>query len=411
MTATTATTGPARASGATDLDLLTGPGAGSVLRAALAGAGAGLRSWHAEQVEHRPGRGSTVAYRAWVAWPGRQLTEERLVAHTGQAPEGALTVDNGADRVAVWRFPHDPYLPGLAVAYDSGAVATLLRRIGLGGGPVELRLRAYRPRRRAVVEAVGSGGRLFLKVIRPARVEELHRRHRQLVDAGVPAPPSLGYTPGGLLVLQAIPGQPLRRALRSRGGPLPSGAAVLDLLDRLPAELAEGPPRRSWLDRAPHHAAVVAAALPSEAERAGQLAAAVTAGAGAGRTVPVHGDFYENQLIVQQGRITGLLDVDTAGPGDRLDDLACLLGHLSVLAQTEPGGSGQVSRLGARYLAAFEAVVDPVDLRRRVAAVVLSLATGPHRVQERGWPVATRRRLGLVEQWLDSARPPSPAPT
>jgi hypothetical protein len=300
------------------------------------------------------------------------------------------------------------------VAYDAGAVATLLRQIGLGDGPVELRLRAYRPRRRAVVEAVGSGGRLFLKVVRPARVEELHRRHRLLVDAGVPAPSSLGYTPDGLLVLQAVPGQSLRQALRRGGVPLPAGAAVLDLLDRLPAQLAEGAPRRSWSDRAAYYAAVVAAALPAQAGRASQLAAALvgpgTGWAGPGPLVPVHGDLYENQLFVHGGRITGLLDVDTAGPGDRLDDLACLLGHLSVLTQTGPR-SGEVGRLGARYLAAFEAVADPVELRHRVAAVVLSLATGPHRVQERGWPVATRRRLGLVEQWLDSARPPSPAPT
>ena len=60
-----------------------------------------------------------------------------------------------------------------------------------------------------------------------------------------------------------------------------------------------------------------------------------------------------------------------------------------------------IRRLGSRWLGAFERVVDPYDLRHRVAGVLLSLATGPHRVQELGWQVATARRLDLVERWLD----------
>ena len=39
-----------------------------------------------------------------------------------------------------------------------------------------------------------------------------------------------------------------------------------------------------------------------------------------------------------------------------------------------------------------------------IAAVVLSLATGPHRVQDPQWQDATRYRLELAERWVDSAR-------
>lgn len=390
--------------------LLTGPDAGDILQAALATTGAELQSWRAEQVDYQPGRGSTAGYRVRVRWPDRTVTEERFGAYTGRVPPdrtaGVLTVGDGVAQVAVWRFPHDPYLPGLAAAHDPAAVAGLLASLGLGGGPVELAVRAYRPRRRAVLEATGPGGRLFLKVVRPDRVAALHRLHRLVTGAGVPAPASLGYAPDGLLVLAALPGQTLREALRHRGTPLPTGAAVRELLDRLPPELAQGPPRRTWRDRAGHYAEVVAGVLPAQASRVRQLAAAITAetGAGTGAVVPVHGDLYEAQLRVAGGRITGVLDLDTAGPGERLDDLACLLGHLSVLAQLDPARAAAVNRLGSGYLAAFERTVDPADLRYRVAAVVLSLATGPHRVQERGWRRATRLRVDLAERWLDSAR-------
>lgn len=382
-----------RQTGGRVADLLTGPDAGDILQAALAGAGAQVLSWRAEQVDYQPRRGSTAGYRVRVRWPDRRVSEQRFGAYTGQLladlardlPAGVLRIGDGVDQVVVWRFPHDPYLPGLATANDPAAVAGLLASFGLGHGPapVLLSLRAYRPRRRAVIEASGSDGRLFLKVVRPDRVAALHQRHRLVTAAGVPAPHSLGYTPAGLLVLQALPGQILRQALRNRSAPLPPGAAILDLLDRLPPELAEGPGRRSWRDRAGHYADVVTGVLPDQSDRVRQLAAAITAETGAGPVVPVHGDLYEAQLRVAAGRITGLLDIDTAGPGERLDDLACLLGHLSVLAQLDPARATAINRLGIRYLAAFERTVDPADLRYRVAAVVLSLATGPHRVQER----------------------------
>ena len=406
MTAAAVTADPASAAARRGLRLLTGPEAGGILQAALQPAGGELLAWQPCQVDHQPGGGSTAGYQARVRWAGGRVSQERFAACTGTGPPPGpvVTVGDGADRVAVWRFPHDPYLPALAAAYLPGAAARLLAGYGLAPGPVSLRVRAYRPRRRAVVELTGPGGRLFLKLVRPAAVAGLHRRHRLCTDAGVPVPASLGYTPEGMLVLWPLSGQSLRQAVRGPGGPVPSGAAILAMLDRLPGALAEGPRRASWPDRAGHYAGVLAGALPAEADRASQLAAAIAAGGGCGPIVPVHGDFYESQLWVSGSRITGLFDLDTAGPGERLDDLACLLGHLSVLAQLEPSRAAAVNRLGARYLGGFDSTVDPTELRHRVAAVVLSLATGPHRVQEKGWPSATRRRLELVERWLDSAR-------
>src|ERR671918_1368640 len=391
---------------ARELALLTGPDAADVLAAALHVAGGQLVSCRPRQVVHQRGRATTVSYRSRVRWPDGEVKDETLAACTGDAPAGALVLGDGADRVAVWRFPHDPALPGLAAACDEAAVANLLDETGLGGGPVRLRTRAYRPRRRAVIEAVGSRGRLFIKVVRPDRVEALHDRHRLLVRSGVPAPQSLGWTPRGLLVLQALAGRTLRQTLRSRTTLIPAGGDILALLDRLPVELEHGTARQSWIDKAPHYAAVIGAALPDEAPRAARLAEALTAAAGPAWYGPVHGDFYESQLLVDRGRICGLLDVDTAGPGDRFDDLACLLGHLSVLAQIDRDRAPIINRAGAGYLRAFEAVVSPTELRYRVAAVVVSLATGSHRVQERGWPATTRRRLDLAENWLASAGEP-----
>jgi hypothetical protein len=275
-----------------------------------------------------------------------------------------------------------------------------------------LRLRSYRPHRRAVVEATARSGRLFVKVVRPDRARVLHDRHRLIVASGVPAAQSLGWTDDGLLVLQALPGHTLRDALHGSSGPWPQIGELTSLVDRLPGELADGPPRRGWADRAGDYAARVTTAVPDLGPRVRSAAGVIATGTAATPVVATHGDLYERQLLVNGATVTGLLDVDTAGPGDRLDDLACLIGHLSVLAQVWPQKAATVSELGTRYLRELERQIDPRQLRLRIAAVVLSLATGPHRVQESGWPGRTGERVDLVECWLEWANTPdrSPAP-
>jgi hypothetical protein len=393
----------ATSGGAGDLAILTGGDAGGILAAGVSAAGGTLVRWRPRQVQLTRS-GAVASYSAKVRWGDGQIRDEMLAACTGDLPDSSVVLDDGDDRVAVWRFPHDPDLPGLPAATDETTVAALLAELGFGTGAVRLAVRAYRPRRRAVIEAVGHSGRLFIKAVRPDRVEQLHHRHRQLVAAGIPVPHSLGWTGDGLLVLQALRGRTLRDTLRTHTTPLPAGDDITSLLDRLPAELADGAPRRSWLDKVGHYATAIGTILPDQAERAAHLAHAISTEAGTGPAVPIHGDLYESQLLVDHGRICGLLDIDTARRGDRLDDLGCLIGHLSVLAHVEPAHAKAINRIGARYLTAFDLTVDAADLRYRAAAVVVSLATGPHRVQQPRWPSTTRRLVGLAEQWLTSAR-------
>lgn len=73
------------------------------------------------------------------------------------------------------------------------------------------------------------------------------------------------------------------------------------------------------------------------------------------------------------------------------------------MAQHDPVNEAQTHALMAAWLTAFERHVDPVELRYRTAGVTLSLATGPHRVQERDWKVSTRDRIDLAESWVRSA--------
>lgn len=381
------------------LSLLLGAEARELLGAAVAGHGCRLGSVRVVTVGVQPGGSTVVQYAADVERADGRRTRETLAATTGdRIPDGAAVLAGHGVRVGVWRWPQDPALPALATAADPARLREALRAAGVPRDAAPgVRVRAYRPGRRAVLEVDGGGPRLFVKVVRPRVVEALRERHRLLVPHA-PVPRVLAATADGMVVLDERPGTSLRSVL-TQDLPVPAPADLDRLLDALPPTLVELPRRQNHLERVPHFAAVLAATTAGEIDRE-RLDALAAALAGAGRApqpdVAVHGDFYDGQLLCTGGRVTGLVDVDTAGPGHRIDEWATLLAHLSVRALH---GTDAARRYGTRVLAHAEERFDRLELRQRVAAAVLGLATGPFRVQQAGWARHTRARLRLAERW------------
>lgn len=389
-----------------ELRLLLGPEMASITTELLQPLGTRPTFVRASSVNHQPGRSTTVTYRVDALSDAGVASDETLVVCVGgSAPDGSALLRCDSVELAAWRWPFDPALPGLARALDADRVGDLFGDLGLRPGRAALRVRAYRPGRRAVVEASNDSGCIFMKVVRPHRVEALHDTHRLVANA-LPIPDSLGWTDDGILVMPAIVGETLRDQLKTPSAALPAPGSVLDLLDGLPHELVEqGRPRDPYHSLA-HHVSVLTATVPALSDQIDTLVeriGATDAGGDSQDIVPVHGDLYESQMIVaRDGTIRGLLDVDTAGPGERVDDLANFCAHLSVLATTLPvADAAATRRYGARLLRRFEREVDRRLLRTRVAMGVIGLATGPFRVLEDEWIDATARRLRLATDWLD----------
>lgn len=380
-----------------------GDGATDVLAASLAAVDATIERSRAVQTTYHPGQSLTVRHQVKVRWADGTRTDESMVLSSGRkAPEGAFVVSDGEHDVVVWRVPHDPWLPGMAPALDPARLGPLLAELGFEAQQLRTNLRAYRPGRRAVVEVTGRGMRVFLKVVRPKAVEALHRSHEMLAGH-VPVPQSMGWSAEhGIVVLQALPGRTLREALLARFG-VPGPGALIKVLDDLPPVDVTEAPAPDW--RAHEFAGILGSVAPFLAERVDALADALDpyeARAADEPIVPVHGDYYEAQLLVDGGSVRGLLDVDTFGAGRRVDDLATMIGHLSVLAIGSPRRV-TIERYASRLLDGFDRLVDPGLLRAAVAGVVLGLATGSFRVLEPAWEEHTDRRVRLAEEWLASA--------
>lgn len=386
-----------------DLALLTGADAGGLLHAVLASEGVELVEWSTHRVHHRPGVGVTVGWP--VRWrAGTVVAEDYLLGTTAPVPPSAalLDVQAGGRTVRVWRHPADPVLPGLATATSPLSLSALL-----GVQVTGLELLTYRPLRRAVLRVAATApsgpATSYVKVVRPHTAEGLVERHAVLRAAGLPVAP-LRDLGGGVLVLDALPGVPLTEAFATDGAAQVDPVVVLDVLDQLPAATLALPRRPSWAERVTHHALAAAAAHPTRPEEILALGAAIdrlVRATDPGPVVPTHGDLHEANLLMDGGRLVGLLDVDSLGPGHRVDDLACLLGHVSVLPAVAPDVHRHVPGQLLRWVTRLGAGVDPVALRARAAAVALSLVAGAR--TEGDWLADADGRVEAARRWLESA--------
>lgn len=394
--------------------LLSGPEAGDLLAAALATDGLQLGQWKVHSLHHRPGAGVTVGYIVHLAGVDSAIPPLYLYATTAKltVPDAAavhLTSSDGYE-VHVWRHPFDPELPAWSVACDA-------TQLGARIGPVaSVEVLAYRPTRRGVVRAVLAGPpteTVYVKIVRPGRGEGLTTRHQILVDAGIPAPAVLYSDETGLAVFAAGTGKSLAEllveGLEIENGPETAErvfSTLVATLDALPANLLDLPIRPAWAERVDHYAHAATTVLPDQAARIAVLVDEIRhqmATSDAGPLVPTHGDFYEANVLMEpdlvQPRVRTLLDLDTVGPGRRVDDLACLLAHISVLPDLAPEQYRHVPTIQKVWTKASYPLVDRANLHARAAAVVLSLVSGVRPTDPRAEELALGR-LVQAEAWL-----------
>ncbi|MGP5164627.1 aminoglycoside phosphotransferase family protein [Arthrobacter rhombi] len=372
------------------------------------------------QFQLRPGAGASAVYslRRGTTEQFVGLSTEPLEATPGlrqshlPAPQDTAEA-KGPLRISSWLHPQDPRLPGLARA---GVAAEAQRLWGQGDRLTGLRTMTYRPLRRAVFRAdfstpgpVVATRRLYLKVLRPGQAEPLALRHRLLADAGLPVADVISPVAHSVVATAGLPGEPLGAALRLDGAGGLEPATLVSLLDRLPAAVLELPRRPSWTDRLARYAHAAGCALPEDVQQIAALSRhlrEVIDAQDPGPVVPVHGDFYEANVLMEGRTVSGLLDLDSVGPGHRVDDLACLLGHLGMIPALGGRNRQRESAIWSTleiWGAEFSREVDARCLYARAAAVAVSLIAGARRPGMRTWDREARARLEVARRLAELA--------
>ncbi len=390
--------------------LLEGPGLAVPLAELLTPHRLVLDSWDHERTFDRPGAGVTALCRVLALDPaGVRIS---LYAGITTAPAAArgpvLRTSAAGTALYLWFHPHDPLLPDLPWALSPEQVGQQVFAES-GSTGVRLKVTGYRPLRRAVIQAASGWSEAYIKVVLPGQAEGLRQRHELLAASAVPAPALLpGAGDRSAVVLAPLPGIPLVRELAA-GTSRISPADLTGLLDALPVQALALRRRPAWAERAHAYGRAARGVLPGQQARIQRVSAgvaALVADSDPGPVVPVHGDFYEGNLLTAGGRITGLLDVDGLGPGHRVDDLACFLGHLAVLARLSPESAlpAELSTFqGAFESAAVQAGSSAPALNARAAGVALSLVAGA-RAGQLDRQANAERRLAAAESLLESAR-------
>ena len=340
---------------------------------------------HTDAIHYRAGRDVTVGYQV-VLEQDAVRQEEYLLATTADVTGEVATLDSEQFGFRVWRHPHDPVLASAPEAFSPDAVAGWLATAGLASGEVALTAVAYRPMRRAVLRADVDGGRWFVKLQRPKRHLEYLERMALLAPAGV-TPPVVAVPAEGVTITAAAEGVSLaqaRAAWSMQGAVEPDPASLLELLGRLPGGVRTLPPQRGHdvrLRMALETAAVELPGRASEIADLGERLLAADARAELGPVVATHGDFYEANIFTVDGRATSVIDIESAGPGHLVDDLATLMAHLVVLPDLSAVHYAQLPGLIDRWYAAFCDVVDGPTLRARTAGLILGLMSGAGEAQ------------------------------
>ena len=331
----------------------------------------------------RLGESLTVSYECLTSDKHGNQQQRLLVARAGgKLPAASVVLSDGSSEVAVWEYPEDPYLPGLATVFDDRLTPALIE-MGIPHPAERVGVRSYLPGRRAVIEVSSGGRRIFIKAVRPHIVERL-RRLQNSIAGHAPIPRTLGwFDEAGLIFFEAMAGETLGEQISRTGtGPDPDDLAAL--LDCLPT--LEGGPHR-LLKQAAGHARLLSILAPDQAEQLATILEAL-GDTPAEPPVPVHGDLHSGQILVEENKVQGLIDIDRAGMGSRADDLAGLLAHLE----------SQQSSLDYREWARqkFTRLVNPTSLRLRTAAALLGFGPTPFISQQPDWPQEVRRRIELA---------------
>lgn len=323
---------------------------------------------------YRPGQACRILVEARLRTPqGDERTQlyfgemhlpaalERAFRRAADVP-GALLLR--AESTILWPYPHDPYLPGLAVATDVRAMRRRLQkdpaqvglRAGIEVGAIDVRLSKYVPGRRCGLtyragwRAAGAPetvhtffGKIYAAGNGRSAYDVLQRIGASSAcrDGHLHVPRVYGYDAGVEAVWQErVPGTPQTR-LRDPEQLLRAAPRVAHALAALHAsapDLGPGKGMTEQIEQLRQAVRSIATACPEYGARCEVLSRKLQ---DASTRLPpiaralVHGSFKSGHILHEGDHVT-VIDLDAAGFGDPMYDVGRYIARLEALALDSP---------------------------------------------------------------------------
>ncbi len=349
-------------------------------------------------VSQSVGKRALVSYT--IEWrPGDYLPPEHITLRLdrGKPPE-------------LYRYPDDPFLPGLSSAADPESAHSLVSRhvLAFPGRRLRVERIRYRPGNRAVLRHRIGRVRLYARVMRP-RAVPIYLTAGELADrSGFSVPRLAGHWEDGATIwLSEIPGKNLRRQIRR--GYQPDPGQLLDGLEPLwntPTATGVRPfnlpglyyrARRSFRHALKDH--------PRDLSHLSLSTRVLDPFIKQWRPSTVaHNDFYDDQMLVlPDGRIA-LVDFEETGAGDPLLDIGNFLAHLKWMYHFKRKGDRDAG--GDFHTALREAALErfswtPRELDLREAVCLFRVCTNALRRPGPDWREKLESGLRLVNNTLE----------
>ena len=356
------------------------------------------------QISYRPGERDLVSYAA-------EWRHDRWIVDDQFAIEMTAGKQN-----RLFRYPDDPYLPGLPKAASPVEAHDLLvRHVPVSPHKLRVEVVRYRPATRAVLRQVATWRQartgnvtLYVRVVPSKRVERLLTAFELAERSTFSVPRIVGqWDEGGVVWMTNVPGETVRSLIQRGAAPDPN--SVLDGLDQLwPLGLSSGKGQPlNLLGGYEMTERLLSRLLVSEDSRDLLQRVSDVLGPFAQAWKPTglaHNDFYDDQVLLTPEGKLALVDFEEAGPGDPMVDVGNLLAHLRWMALFgNAAEENDAFRRCSPALALDRFGWEEHDLDLREAFAIFRLTAGPFRQLRPTWAKRATKGLELATQVLAGA--------
>ena len=311
-------------------------------------------------------------------------------------------------------FPNDLKLRSILRLGDPAERGRLLGRIfndSEAWGEAPDTILNYKPERRLVLRVTGPGGCSSTVKFYTRREfsRNMHLRKRNPKSASVLMPRCIGASRKHCaFAFEWTPGETLRSYSSDLASRKKHFREAGKLIARYHTGHASGLSAENDTVGSQALAALadqLAFLLPELGDRARDLAAGLQSSLGGApaELCPVHGDFYDKQIIVGSDGLS-LIDFDRAHRGSACEDLACFLAHQEWLAMKSQGSRPDViAQLSAAFLAGYADAGGQFEHRQLdawTALYLFRLSHNPFRDRSSNWPDQIAKILQRAEDLL-----------